>query len=213
MNISKKDIWVSGFVGILAALVWVGVLMRLHTIEGFGLPAQSIWGLIAVIPIIYIIGLYMGAWLSKRWSFFESFAKFVMVGFLNTGVDFAVFNFLMFTSGNDKPGVALSAFKAVAFIVAVTNSYFWNKYWAFKAGASTAGKGGEFAKFFAVNVGGVLINVGVTSGITVLIAPQFGFSQVAWNNIAAIVATIFVLIWNFVGFRLIVFKKNASSLS
>jgi len=213
LAIFKKDILISVFVGIFTALVWISVLIRLHTLEGFGLPDKSVWVLIVFVPVVYVLALYLAGWLSRRWSFFESFAKFVMVGFLNTGVDFAVFNFLMFVTGNDQPGLGLAVFKAIAFIVAVTNSYFWNKHWAFKAGSSDINKGEEFAKFFAVNVGAALINVGITSGITVAVSPQFGFSQVAWNNIAAVAATAFVLIWNFVGFKLIVFKKNAGSIS
>lgn len=212
MNISKKDVRISILVGLFTALVWAWVFIRLGTFERFGF-GQAVWGLVVVVPLVYVFGLYLGAWLSQRWKFFESFAKYVMVGFLNAGVDFAVFNLLMFITGNEKPGLGLSFFKAIAFVVAVTNSYFWNKHWAFKAGSSTEGAGKEFAKFMTVNIIGALFNVGITAGITVAIAPQFGFSQVAWNNIAAVIASAIVLIWNFVGFRLIVFKKNAGSIS
>lgn len=197
-------------VGVLTALVWAGVFMRLGTFEQFGL-GRAVWGLVVVVPLVYVFGLYLGAWLSRRWKFFESFAKYVMIGFFNAGVDFGVFNLLMFITGNEKPGLGLTLFKTVSFIIAVTNSYFWNKHWAFKAGGSTEGAGKEFAKFMVVNIIGALFNVGITSGITIIVAPQFGLSQIAWNNIAAVIASAFVLIWNFIGFRLIVFKKNDPS--
>ncbi len=207
----KKDISMTIIVGILTAIVWIGVFIRLGTFNKFGFFG-AVWGLILVVPIGYIIGLYLGEWLSFRWSFFKSFARYIMVGFLNSGVDFAIFNLLMFLTSVET-GSYISVFKTVSFIVAVINSYFWNKYWAFEAGSSTTEKGKEFGKFIIINAIGALVNVGITSAVVFAIPPQFGFSQLAWNNIAAVIATAVALIWNFIGLRLIVFKKNASSLS
>lgn len=213
MVVPKKDIFITTLVGIFTALVWISVFLRLGTFEIFFGFKEATWGLIAVVPVVYILGLYLGEWLSRKWSIFKSFAKYVMVGFLNTGVDFAVFNLLMHITGIDK-GPSVSSFKTVSFIVAVTNSYFWNKHWAFEASAAKTDKGKEFVKFFVVNVVGVLLNVSITSAIVLTTPPQFGFSQVVWNNIAAVIATALALIWNFIGFRLIVFKRNdAGSIS
>ena len=205
MAISKKDIFITILVGIFTALVWISVFLRLATFENIFGFKEAAWGLIVVVPIIYVLGLYLGEWLSRKWAFFKSFAKYVMAGFFNAGVDFAIFNLLMHVTGIEK-GPAVSSFKTVSFVVAMTNSYFWNKFWAFKAGNTTTEKGKEFVKFAVVNVIGAFLNVSITSGIIFAISPQFGFSQVAWNNIAAVVATAIALIWNFVGFRWIVFK-------
>ena len=202
----KKDIFITILVGIFTALVWIWVFLRLGTLERvFGFN-EAAWGLIVVVPIVYFFGLYLGAWLSRRWAFFASFAKYVMVGFLNAGIDFAVFNLLMFMTKIEN-GPLVSSFKTVSFIVAITNSYFWNKYWAFEAGSSTVKKTTEFAKFAIVNIVGAFINVGIASAIIFAVTPWLGFSQLAWNNIAAVIASAFALIWNFIGFRLIVFKK------
>ena len=206
----KKDIFITILVSIFTALVWVSVFLRLGTFENILGFKEAAWGLVAVVPVVYVLGLYLGEWLSRRWSIFKSFAKYVMVGFFNTGVDFAIFNLLMRVTGIDK-GPAISSFKTVSFVVAVTNSYFWNKYWAFEAGATKTDKGKEFVKFFVVNIIGAFLNVGITSGIIFGVPPQFGFSQVAWNNIAAVAATAVALIWNFIGFRLIVFKRAGLS--
>lgn len=185
--------------------------MRLGTLKSvFGFNGV-VWALIVVVPVIYLFGLYLGAWLSRRWAFFYSFAKYVMVGFFNAGIDFAVFNFLMFLT-NIENGPLISSFKTVSFVVAVTNSYFWNKYWAFEAGTSKEKKTTEFAKFIIVNIVGAFINVGITSAIIFVISPKLGFSQLAWNNIAAVIASAIVIIWNFIGFRLIVFKKPIENI-
>lgn len=205
----RKDIFITILVGILTALVWISVFLQLETFAGIFGFKEAAWGLVLVVPIIYVFGLYLGEWLSRKWAIFKSFAKFVMVGFFNTGVDFAVFNLLMHITGVVQ-GPTVSSFKTVSFVAAVTNSYFWNKYWAFEAGATKTEKGKEFVKFFVVNVIGALLNVGITSAIVLTTTPQFDLSQVVWNNVAAIVATAIALIWNFIGFRLIVFKKAES---
>lgn len=200
----KKDIFITILVGIFTALIWIKVFIWLGTFDVLGLD-YAVWSLIVIVPIIYVIGLCLGVWLSRRWSFFESFAKYAMIGFFNAGMDFAVFNLLMFLTKIEK-GPFISFFKTVSFAVAVTNSYFWNKYWAFEAGSSTKKKSTEFAKFIIVNIMGAFLNIGITSVIIFTIEPRFGFSQLAWNNIAVVIATAFALIWNFIGFRLIVFK-------
>jgi putative flippase GtrA len=205
----KKDIFLTIIVGLLTAVVWGGVFLRLGTFDklGFG---WAVWGLIVIVPLGYVFGLYLGDWLGRRIAFFSSLAKYVMVGFLNTGIDFAVFNLLMYITGIEQ-GPFVSSFKTISFVIAVTNSYFWNKYWAFHAGSSAENKAKEFIKFIVVNIVGALINVGITSAVIFLIAPKFGFTQLSWNNIAAVGGTVISLLWNFVGFRLIVFKRNDPS--
>ncbi len=202
----KKDIALTILIGIFTALVWAGVFIRLGTFDRLGL-GWAVWGLVLVVPIVYIFGLYLGDWLSRRLVFFASFAKYVMVGFLNAGIDFAVFNLLMFMTKIEN-GPLVSSFKTVSFVIAFTNSYFWNKYWAFEASSSTVKKSTEFIKFVIVNIVGAFINVGFASFIIFFVTPRFGFSQLAWNNIAAVIAAAVTLIWNFIGFRLIVFRST-----
>ena len=128
---------------------------------------------------------------------------------MNAGVDFAIFNLQMFLFST-VTGPLISLFKTVSFIISFTNSYFWNKYWAFEAGRTGQSRG-EFAKFIIVTVIGLLINVGSTSAIVFLLDPQFGFGQIAWNNVAAVFGAAAGLIWNFIGYRLVVFKKEAAT--
>ena len=209
---NTKDIKISLIIGLLTGLMWSWVLIRLNTFESLGLPTQYTWSLVILVPILYLGILFIAGKLTRVIGFIESFVKYGMVGLLNTGVDFGIFNLLMVLTGNTLPGLALSSFKGMSFVVAVINSYLWNKYWSFRAASSTEEKGKEFFKFLLVNIVGALLNVGITSAITLTIAPQFGFGQIAWNNIAAVVATAIALIWNFIGFRFIVFKKKPSNV-
>jgi putative flippase GtrA len=200
----KKDVFVSAIVGMITAIIWTGIFVRLGIPEKYGV-GNGIWVLVIIIPIVFVFGLYLGKWLSSWKMFFNSFAKYVMIGFLNAGVDFGVFNLLMFATSIEK-GQSIVFFKVASFIVAFINSYFWNKRWAFNAG-NTGGGGAEFVKFATVTVIGAVLNVGITSGIVNFVPPAGAISQLSWNNLAAAVAAVIVLIWNFAGYKLVVFKS------
>ena len=47
----------------------------------------------------------------------------------------------------------------------------------------------------------------VVFGVTTFIPPFFGLSPELWANLAKVAATGFSLIWNFIGYKFIVFKK------
>lgn len=201
----KKDIFISAIAGIITALVWAGVFIRLGIPEKYAI-GNGIWALVVIIPIGYVFGLYLGKWLSAWKAFFSNFAKYVMIGFMNAGIDFAVFNLLMYITLIEK-GQSITIFKVASFIVAFINSYFWNKFWAFKSGETGSG-GTEFIKFAAVTIIGAVLNVGLTSGIANFVNPIGGMTQLAWNNMAAVMAAVVVLIWNFAGYKIFVFRKS-----
>jgi putative flippase GtrA len=135
--------------------------------------------------------------------------KFVIVGIVNTLIDFGVLNLLMYLT-NITSGIGYAAFKGISFLVAVTNSYFMNKFWTFKSTGQER-KGKEFLQFFAVSCVGFAINVGVASLVVNVISKSFpglGFSAKFWANIGALAATFCAMAWNFVGYKFIVFKKT-----
>lgn len=140
----------------------------------------------------------------ERHPFVPQFIRFFCVGLLNTGIDFGVLNLLICSTGQSS-GIYFPIFKSISFIVAVTNSYFMNKYWTFR---SSEGKNaGEFLKFLGVNIIGWGINVGVATYVVNFVGAPIGVSPVLWANIGAISAVAFTLIWNFIGMKFIVFKK------
>jgi putative flippase GtrA len=142
--------------------------------------------------------------IEEKYPAFLQFFKFVIVGVINTAIDFAVLNLLiLFTSHSN--GIYYSIFKSISFSVAVTNSYFMNKYWTFSSHESA--KAGEFAKFIIVNIIGLGINVGAASYVVNIVGAPTGISPVVWANIGAISAIIITLFWNFFGMKVFVFKK------
>lgn len=135
-------------------------------------------------------------------------SKFIVIGFMNTAIDFAVLNLLMWWTAIYS-GRWIILLNIISFSVAVINSYIWNKFWTFRAKeADEAGEvAKEFSQFAAVTLVGLAINTSVVFTITTFISPLFGLSPEIWANLAKVAATGFSLIWNFIGYKFIVFKK------
>ena len=161
--------------------------------------------LAVVFPLLSVIGLFLSYLVGKKIKVIFQAAKFFVVGALNTFLDFGVLNLLIFlTSVAAGPGFA--TFKGISFIVGVVNSYFWNKFWVFKATEQEIG-GVEFGKFLGVSMIAGLINVGVASGVVNLIHPLFELTLNQWANVGGVAGSAVALAASFMGFKLIVFKK------
>ncbi len=136
----------------------------------------------------------------------KQFSKFVIVGGVNTGIDFAVLYALVTVTGITS-GIELFVLNAMSFSVAVVNSYFMNKFWTFEDKTKTQQEPFKFSQFLIISVIGIGINGGVLTLITGSIAPMFGLSEKLWVLCAKLFATGFSLVWNFIGYKLFVFKK------
>lgn len=135
--------------------------------------------------------------------FAAQFLKYVIVGVFNTAIDFSIFNALSIYFGIYS-GIWLALINSASAGVVIVNSYFWNKYWTFKA------NGGwfhiEFTKFVMVNLGALAINTGIVYAVTTYIDPFFGATPLVWENIAKSAALAANIIWNFLGFKYFVFR-------
>lgn len=133
------------------------------------------------------------------------FIKFLCVGLLNTGVDFGILNLLMFLTGITS-GIGYSLFKAISFVAAVTNSYFFNKRWTFQKGKSFEKT--EFTKFITISLIAFGINVGVASLLVNFVKPIGDIPPYLWANLSAVAATVFTTLINFFGYKYFVFKDK-----
>ena len=113
--------------------------------------------------------------------------KFGLVGGSGYLINLAVFAVL---SGNLGVHHMLAAIGA--FVVAVSSNFFWNRHWTFAAGDGHAGF--QAARFFAVSVAALLINLAV---LEALIAGT-SFGDLGSQAIAVAVAMPF----NFLGNKL-----------
>ena|SRR3990167_3993329 len=142
----------------------------------------------------------------------KQFGKFAVVGVANTLVDLAVLTFLIYLEPSGRAGVLYALFKAIAFIIANLNSYLFNKFWTFKGEGGEKKTSVEFSQYFIVSVIGMLINVGVATAVVTYVIPPFSMLEKYWPQVGALFGTAFGLIWNFVGYKFVVFvRRNKQS--
>lgn len=140
---------------------------------------------------------------------FKQFSKFIIVGGVNTGIDFAILNVLMYLT-HINSGWPLFILNCVSFSVAVVNSYYMNRRWTFKEAAKgivDKNAGVQFSQFFIVSIIGITLNGIVLTTITTNISAPFGIGPQLWANIGKLFATGVSLVWNFIGYKFFVFKK------
>lgn len=118
--------------------------------------------------------------------------KFLLVGLSGYAVNLAVFTFAV-----KVIGVHHIAGATLAFLVAVTNNFWWNRHWTFAAGDGHAGF--QAARFFTVSVIAFLIQVTILE-ILVSVA---GLPPVASQAISLVLATPV----NFIGNKLWSFRS------
>lgn len=143
--------------------------------------------------------------LLEKFPIIKQLMKFVVVGGVNTGIDFLVLNVEM-AATNITSGPWMFLLNSVSFSVATVNSFFMNKYWTFQDKAE-GHEGVKFSQFLAVSIIGISLNGAVVYLVTSFIPPMFGVSPQMWANVAKLAATGLSLVWNFIGYKFIVFKK------
>jgi len=196
---TKKDLKISFFVGLVAGILLLPTLKNLGVSLDLKFAALVASGLTIFTPLGYLVAYG----LSRRWPVLIQFVKFGIVGGLNAMIDLGVLNLLIVASGI-AAGIWYSVFKSVSFIVAVTNSYFWNKYWTFRSAEAVSAS--QFIKFLLVNLVGFGMNVGAASLLVNFVGAPAGFSPELWANVGAVSAVFISLFWNFIGMKFFVFK-------
>lgn len=175
---------------------------------------------LAIVPFFLIatpIGLRIAFYIGQKIAIIYQIAKFAVIGVGNVLVDLGVLSLItmIYSSyfkieARDAMIGAItfySLFKSISFIVANINSYFWNKYWTFDQGGKKQTKS-EFVQFFVVSVVGFLINVFVASVVfKMILGSLVGLSGGQLGLIGAAAGSIVGLAWNFIGYKLWVFKK------
>lgn len=192
-------------INILVISFLIGIFLQpiLRT-TGFAnkFPQALVLSLPFLSPVLAILGMFVAYLIGRKLAIFWQFSKFVLVGLLNTSIDFGILNLLV-AATSITGGLSIIPLNALAFSAAVTNSYFWNRRWVF------AGRhGGNFVLFLIITIIGIGINSAVVFLITTFVSPIGGLDRTLWVNVAKILATGVSLVWNFTGYKLIVFKKK-----
>jgi len=198
MKLTRQDISSSLVTGFTTGLISWQIFAYLDVTSIVGIPPAA---LVVIVPVLWIIGVWFGYFLGQWIGFFNQFGRFAAIGFTNAAVDFGVLYILIALTGMVK-GPGFSVFKAISFMIAVTHSYFWNRYWTFERKNAAGSR--EFISFIVVSVIALMINVGVASIVNAL--PTL-VSPAAWAGVAAIAGSATALLLSFVGYRLLVFKR------
>jgi len=101
--------------------------------------------------------------------------------------------------------VAFTFFKFFSSSLAILNSFVWNRQWTFGIRGRTE-RGEQLAKFIAVSVTGLVLNILISSAMNRMVS---GSNERSWL-VATIVATGIVAVWNFCGQRFYAFRRQGT---
>jgi putative flippase GtrA len=170
-----------------------------------------------IIPFFLIAtpaGLAIAKAISRRVSIIWEIGKFIVIGILNTLVDWGTLVLLtLFFRKYLKieptytiiSGVAIySLYKSISFVAAVINSYYWNKCWTFSNHSAEKAKG-DFINFLIASTIGFRVNVGVSTYVFSCVRLE-SFNSDQWGLIGAGWGTLLGLTWNYLAYKFIVFR-------
>lgn len=197
----KRDFRFVTLIGFLVGILVLPIGKNLGFQISFVSASASIIGFTILAPI----ALWLLYFLSEFWKVLAQFGRYAAVGTLNVSLDLSVLNLLIYLT-DAAGGIYFSVFKSVSFLVATTNSYFWNKFWTFQSQTPIDIK--EYARFAAFTFIGLLINVTAASLINNFLGPVVALDPRLWANIAALLAVAVSFLWNFLSYRHLVFRKD-----
>jgi putative flippase GtrA len=203
--VKKSDIARVFVIGLFIGLLVQPILANVRGNATLALRLAVLIGFVILAPLALAVAYVLNKFLGGIYQF----AQFAAVGTLNTFVDIGVFNLEALFYGSAAIGiVAFAFFKAISFMCATTNSFFWNKYWTFHS--TDEARARQVASFYAVAVGGLILNT--TAGTFINAAQPAGLSDTTlrlWSHLIApgggVVAS---FLWNFLWYKYIVFKKK-----
>lgn len=200
----KTDYAIGGLIGFFVGIFAIPTLYNLGITDAVILLA---------VPWVGGVAGFLGIWIvsavARKVAILAQFGRFFAVGVLNTVIDFGILNLLSRSTGI-AAGILLGGVNVPGFLVAVVNSYLWNKLWVFKEGSQNLFA--AFPKFFAVTLMGLLVNSGIVIFFTTSVAPSTGLPSNVALNIGKLLATMISLAVNFLGYKFFVFQKKNSGV-
>jgi putative flippase GtrA len=193
---TKKDIIFASITGFLVAIVFKGFFANTKFVT---MSCNLLW----IFTLLSILGLWICVQIGKKYKFIYQAGKFFLVGAFATIVDigsYKIFAFLL----NFLIGTSIIS-KALSFLVATAVKYSGNKVWVFeKNGKGEIKK--EVLQFTFITLIGTIIDVVVFYCLSRQ-SPWATADATIWLEISIIIAALVASIWNFLGYKFIVFKK------
>ncbi len=176
-------------------------------LKGYGIEITSLYKLLLyyVLPLVSLICLWLAYLIGKKLLFVYQAAKFLLIGAFAAVVDIKIFQlstWLFSLSIIVSPLIP----KAISFLIATFAKYWGNKHWAFeKHGKESIKK--EVIQFFTITFVGLALDVASFYYFTKVLGPQFQAPVKVWTELSIILAALSAALWNFLGYKFIVFKK------
>ena len=123
----------------------------------------------------------------------RQFVKFCIVGASNFVLDFGTQFVLIYTFH-----VAWQIANTISFVIGVSNSFFWNSRWTFRA-LDSSRQAQQYFQFFMINVIGWILNLTIMTGVIYALSGTFQEAKPDRAHLisAKLIATVLVVAWNF----------------
>ena len=188
MSLTKNDIIFASLAGLLVS--WLAI-------DFLGLYGLAF---VVIFPILSVIGLYITEYIGEKKPFVKQIGKFFLIGSFADVIDIKVFQLLFWLAPFSL------TFKTISFLTATFVKYWVNKHWAFEKPEKDGIKK-EAIQFFGVTLIGLTLNVSSFYYFTKILGTQFGLSSIIWTELSIIFAALVAAVWNFLGYKFLVFKK------
>jgi putative flippase GtrA len=199
-----KDYFFAALIGLAVGILVFPVLIHL------GIPYRWwFWAVPFFTAPVWVLILMVGNMLAGRFPALRQFSRFVIVGTLNTAIDFSSLNILSMVYGITA-GFVVGGINVPGLTLALTNSYLCNKFWVFRSW-SDGSVFKDIPIFLTVTVSAIFINSGIVILGTTYIAPLAGITAEGWLNVAKVAATAVSMFWTFFGYKFFVFRPLVSS--
>lgn len=207
---TKRDLLLAVIIGAGVGLFIQPVLSNTNAVGYIQSLVPATTGAVRIVVFLFFIvlaplALAIAALLGRFVAILYQIAKFAAVGSLNSFIDLGIFNLIGLMTGVPAGGsLKFIVLKAISFLAATTNSYFWNKLWTF--GDKSKSQAQKVVTFYLVTGFNLLVNVGVAFLVSAI--PPIGVTAKVWVSLVAPVAGIFAgMAGNYLGYKFIVFKK------
>lgn len=176
-------------------------------LKGYGIEIGLYkWALYFLLPLASLLCLWVSYKIGKRILFVFQAAKHILVGVFATVVDLKLFELLAFVFAFFAFTINPAISKGISFLLSTSIKYWGNKHWAFGINEQNHAIK-EFFQFLVITLIGLLIDISSFLYFTKALGPQFATPEDLWVKLSVILAAITAAIWNFMGYKFIVFKK------
>lgn len=209
VKFQKRDFWFSLYLGLEIGLLFFLIVRFVKpdfslVIKGIVIPPLAI---AIFLPIFSFIAISTAFKLGEKIQILSQIGKFGFVGVGNTLVDIFVLNFLYFQFSVPKTVLMDTVFYATSFLIAMTHSFYLNKFWTFQK-KETKKTTREFILFIFISAIGLSFHSGIATIVKNLLTSKKILNPTLNANIGKLFGVMFSLFWDFTGFKLFVFKKN-----